>query len=217
MSASGSAVEREADRVSQAFADGARPSSGAFEIRERAPTGTISRDDGSGSPTKWNMNLMQRALDLSSHMPQSRDLGDGRKQIDVNQALGPIKITSATYRSAGDKVDSGTLAASIDAGPFRGGQGQLSVDHNGAVSGRLSLPVNVPGALLKTVTIDVGADGFHGSANLSPQDLVSPDFPVQATDFVVTVNSSPAGGIDATITGGATVTSPTAWPRARRA
>ncbi|MGZ3428937.1 MAG: eCIS core domain-containing protein, partial [Polyangia bacterium] len=62
VSPSGSAVEREADRVSSAFAGGARAGASAFEIRERAPSGTISRDDG--SPTKWNMNLMQRALDL---------------------------------------------------------------------------------------------------------------------------------------------------------
>ncbi|HXU72263.1 MAG TPA: DUF4157 domain-containing protein, partial [Polyangia bacterium] len=209
VSPSGSAVEREADRVSHAFADGARAGAPSLEIRERAPAGTISRDDGGGAggtPQKWDLHLLQRTLPLvATQLSGARDLGDGRKQVDINQTLGPIRISSATFHSAGDSVDSGTLAASIDTGPFRGGSGSLSVDRNGAVTGNLTLPVSVPGAVLKNVTVEVGADGFHGTANLSPQDLLSRDFPVQATDFVITVASSPAGGIDASITGGATV------------
>jgi hypothetical protein len=179
-------------------------------VQERAPAGTISRDGeqgggGGAAPAHWRMNLMQHALDLSSQMTNARDLGDGRKQIDVNQLLGGIKIQNATFRASGDHVESGTLAASIESGPFRGGVGQLNVDNAGGVSGSLNLPVNVPGVLVKNVTLDVGPDGFRGTANLNPNDLVGRDFPVQATDFVVTVASSPAGGIDASISGGATV------------
>ncbi|MDB4969419.1 MAG: hypothetical protein JWN44_5108, partial [Myxococcales bacterium] len=206
VSAPGSAVEREADRVSHAFADGDRAGTPQLQIRERAPAGTISRDsEGGASPTQWRMNVMQRALDLSANMPNARDLGDGRKQIDVNQSMGPIRIQNATFRSSGDHVESGTLSASVDSGPFHGGQGQLSVDAGGAVSGTLTLPVNVPGALVKNVQVQVGPDGFSGTANISPADLLSHDFPVQATDFVVTVRSSPAAGVEVSITGGATV------------
>ena len=48
VSAPGSAVEREADRVSHAFTDGQRAGAADLQVRERAPAGTISRDSEGG-------------------------------------------------------------------------------------------------------------------------------------------------------------------------
>ena len=152
------------------------------------------------------MNVMQRALDRSADMPNARDLGDGRKQIDVNQSLRPIKIPERHLPRHRRPRRLGHAGGEHRVGrvPRRAGHavGRLA----GAVSGTLNLPVNVPGALVKSVQVQVGADGFTGTANISPSDPSAATSRCRRPNSVVTVRSSPAGGVEVSIAGGATVT-----------
>ncbi|HEU4728442.1 MAG TPA: DUF4157 domain-containing protein [Kofleriaceae bacterium] len=210
----GSAVEREADRVAGAFAAGLAPGAAAFAVHERAAAGTVSRkaagtaDPAAAAPAgpkDWKTTLLGQTLDLSSRLAGARDIGEGKKQIDVNQSVGPLRIQHATFKASGDKVESGTLVASVDAGSFKGSTGTLTVDSSGRVSGTLTVPVNVPGLLVKQISVEVGGGSITGKARLSPGDFNSPDFSIKASDFDLTV-SSKGSGVEVGLTGSATVT-----------
>jgi Domain of unknown function (DUF4157) len=216
MSEPGSAVEREADRVATAFAAGLAPGAPEFAVTERAAAGTISRKDAAApaagatatdapaGPKEWKLSLLGQVLDLSSRLAGARDGGNGDKLIDINQSLGPLRIQQARFKVSGDKVASGTLVASIDSGAFKGSTGSLTVDASGQVSGTLTVPVNVPGLLVKEVSLAVGAGSITGKARLSPTDFAGPDFSIKTSDFELSVTSS-GSGIAVGLTGSAMV------------
>jgi hypothetical protein len=216
MSEPGSAVEREADRVASAFAAGLAPGAPEFAVTERAAAGTISRKDAAApaagatapdapaGPKEWKLSLLGQVLDLSSRLAGARDGGNNDKVIDVNQSLGPLRIQQARFKVNGDKVASGTLVASVDSGAFKGSTGTLTVDAGGQVSGTLTVPINVPGLLVKEVSLTVGAGSITGKARLSPSDFAGPDFSIKTSDFELSVTSS-GSGIAVGLTGSAMV------------
>ncbi|MBC7975738.1 MAG: hypothetical protein H7138_12235, partial [Myxococcales bacterium] len=214
MSEPGSAVEREADRVAMAFAAGMAPGAQAFAVTERASAGTISRKGntadtntaaaGATGPTSWKPTLLGQTLDLSAKLAGARDIGGGKKRIDINQTIGPVRVEYATFKASGDKVESGTLAASIDSGAFKGTSGTLTVDAAGAVSGSLTLPVKVPGLLEKQINVTFGGGSVTAKTRLSPTDFSSPDFALKTSDLELTVTLQ-TGGVQVGLTGSATV------------
>ncbi|HEY5951001.1 MAG TPA: DUF4157 domain-containing protein, partial [Kofleriaceae bacterium] len=212
MSEPGSAVELEADRVASAFARGAAAGTPVFSVQQRAAAGTISRDTGApaggagGAALEWRPGLLGQTLDLSAKLSGARDVGDGKKEVDINQGVGPLKVQKATFKNndAGDKVESGTIHASVESGVFKGTQGQLTVDQNAHVSGSLKVPVNVPGMVVKEVTVSVEPGKISGKALLDPKDFLSPDFPIKTSTFELTVSSN-GTSIEAGITGSASV------------
>lgn len=212
MSEPGSAVEREADRVANAFAAGAAPGAAAYAVSERAAAGTISRKtatapDGTADtkpePKEWKLNLLGQVLDLSARLAGARDTGDG-KEITVNQNIGPLKIVSAKYHATGDKITGGTVVASIDSGAFHGTTGTLTVNTSGGVSGTLQVPINTPGLFVKQVSVEVSPGNITGKARLSPSDFAGPDFPIKTSDFELTVGYS-GSGLSVGLTGSAQV------------
>jgi hypothetical protein len=211
----GSAVEREADRVATAFAAGLAPGAPAFAVTERAAAGTISRDTAPpattpgattpAAPKEWKINLLGQVLDLSSKLATATDAGGG-KRIDINQSIGPLRIQQATFTASGDKVSSGTLVASIDSGPFKSTTGTLTVDSSGNVSGTLTLPINVPGLLVKQVSVEVGGGAVNTKVKLAPTDFQSPELSVKTSDFELSVGfKTGGGGVDVGLTGSAEV------------
>lgn len=213
MSEPGGAVEREADRVASAFAAGFAPGAREFAVSERAAAGTISRKATTNEadpaaapagPTEWKPTLLGQTLDLSAKLAGARDVGGGQKQIDINQTIGPLRIQSAKFKANGDKVESGTLVASVDSGVFKGTTGSLTVNASGQVSGKLTVPVNTPGLFVKQISVDIGPDGITGKAKLSPGDFAGPDFPIKTSDFELTVTSS-GSGVSAKLAGSAQV------------
>ncbi|HEY0190622.1 MAG TPA: DUF4157 domain-containing protein, partial [Kofleriaceae bacterium] len=214
MSEPGGAVEREADRVAGAFAQGLAPGAAEFAVSERAAAGTISRKDAAApegtvaaekkDPKEWKLHLLGQVLDLSARLAGATDLGGGQKQITINQNLGPLKIESAKYTANGDKIESGTLTASIDSGAFHGTSGTLTVDGSGQVSGTLSVPINVPGLFVKQLDLQIGAGNISGTATIAPQEFQGPTFKVNGSNITLTVTST-GGALSATVTGTAEV------------
>ncbi|HTL34387.1 MAG TPA: DUF4157 domain-containing protein, partial [Kofleriaceae bacterium] len=209
MSEPGSAVEREADRVADAFGAGAARGAAAFQVQERAAAGTISRKGDApapaadAKPTKWKPNLFNAALDLSEELKLAKDIGGGHKEIKVGKNVGPLKIEKATFKQneGGDKVESGTLHAAVDAGVFKGTTGQLKVDQNEGVSGKLNIPINAAGMFAKEVNIEVGGGEVTGKVRLDPSDFKSPHFKIKNSDFELSVTSKGGSDISAALIG----------------
>ena len=115
-----------------AFADGQRAGTGA-EVRERAPTGTISREEGGAAGKKFNVSLYTYNLDLDTGT--GIDTGDGMKKLTLPQTkFGPVSIEELKVQIDGDKVARGTLRAKLDDGKFKGTTTNLQVDSQGHVS-----------------------------------------------------------------------------------
>ncbi|HUS29108.1 MAG TPA: DUF4157 domain-containing protein, partial [Kofleriaceae bacterium] len=209
MSEPGSAVEREADRIANAFAGGPVAGAGAFRVRESAAAGTISRKtegDSDKKITKWSPRLVGQALDLGSRFVDAYDAGEGKKEFTIPaplNRLGPLKLTKAQFKpnEAGDKVEQGTLFAKIDSGALSGTEGHLTVDANEGVSGKLTIPVNAPNMLsIKEVSVEVGAGEISTTVRVKPDFKASKHFAVKETDFEVTI-SSKAGELELKVIG----------------
>jgi hypothetical protein len=187
VSAPGSAVEKEAERVGKAFASG----QGDFTVRESAPAGTVSRDDGKPSG-HLALRMLDQSLDLD--VASAVDWAGGRKKLTLPKAkLGPVSLDEITVELDGSTVKRGFLKASLDDGHFKGSRAELQVDKNGQVSGRLDLDVQVPGALAKKLQIDMAQAGTRLSVLLNNGDFLSRELPVTASAMNIRVTQSETG------------------------
>ena len=206
LSAPGSAVEREADRVADAVVAGPQPGQGPIAVQERAAAGTISRKDASagGGGSKFAVNLYTYKLDTDTGT--GVDTSDGMKKLTLSQSkFGPVSLDELKVQVDGDKVARGTLKAHLDDGKFKGAATTLNVDSQGNVSGQLDLGLKAPGAFAKNVKVTVTNDGLSAKANISAADFVGKDFPVKAAgDMAVQVQNS-AAGLDVSMVGASTV------------
>ena len=204
LSAPGSAVEREADRVADAVSSGAPAGAEQLAIRERAPAGTISRKGPDGGGGKFGVNVYTYRLDVDP--AGGTDSGDGMKKLTLPQTkLGPVSLDELKVQVDGDKVARGTLRAHLDDGKFKGASTTLNVDSQGHVSGSLNLGLNVPGAFVKSVAVNVNDDGLSAKANISAADFVGKDLPIKAAgDMAVTVANGQTG-LDVSMVGASTV------------
>ena len=170
---------------------------------DAAPAGSAP-----AAPTTWNLSLIGKTLDLSKHLPNAEDIGGGQKKIALKGVgVGALKLDHAIFKAnaAGDKVESGTLAAMIDSGKFQGTTANLTVNSSAQVSGKLEVPINAPGLFLKSISVDVSPGTITGKATLDPNDFKgAKDFPIKLSKFVLTVTSTD-GEIEVGLTGSATV------------
>ncbi|MDB4967162.1 MAG: hypothetical protein JWN44_2851, partial [Myxococcales bacterium] len=204
VSAPGSAVEREADRVADAFAADVRPGTESLTISERAPTGTISRkDDSAGAGKKFGVHLYTYNMDLDTGT--GVDTGDGMKKLTLPQTkFGPVSIEELKVQVDGDKVARGTLKAHLDDGKFKGTAATLQIDSQGHVSGALNVGLNVPG-FKKDIQVTVSNDGLTAKANIGASDFVGKELPIKAAgDMAVSISNGTAG-LDVSMVGSSTV------------
>lgn len=176
----------------------------------------LSGDTGGGSgaaaapatPKAWNVNIAGMALDVTGRMlGDAHDNGDGTKTVQINQTVGPLKITSAKFKQSADgsKVESGTLSASIESGALKGTTGSLTVNSAGKASGKLDVQIEAAKFLKKKISLEIGDGSITGKATVQPSEFAAPDFPVKTSEFDISVEYKAGSGIEVSLTGSASV------------
>jgi Domain of unknown function (DUF4157) len=208
VSAAGSPVELEAERVGEAFARGEPAGAAGFTIREQAPSGTLSRDDGKQRPSgTFRVKLLGQTLPLDLATAVDSAVA-GRRRLQLGQTrLGPLRIQNVDVELDGATVKRGFLNARIDDGRFKGSTANLIVDGaTGQVSGSGSLDVviQVPGALAKKVTLQIGEGPIRLSVPLDSGDFLSRELPIIASAMNLAVQQG-ADALEVSLDGSAQV------------